>query len=133
MTDEPTTTTYTDSDLEDIIERYPMMDERGEIPYTWDTSTSPPTQDANDDWIATYDLHSSAADVWEEKAAGVAEDFDFQADGGRYTRSQVVEQYLGQARWHRARRKPSTFTLIMHPKPSGTEQVWIANLAEERD
>lgn len=130
MVDEPGTDTYSDEDLETYIEKYPLMDERGEVPYTWDTSTSPPTQDENEDWIPTYDLHRAAADVWDEKAAGVAEDFDFQADGGNYARRQVWENYLGQARYHRARRKPSTFTAIMHPKPAGSVREWIGNLAE---
>lgn len=129
MVDEPTTTTYTDEDLEGYIERYPVLDERGEVPYTWDTSTSPPTQDANEDWIPTYDLHSAAADVWDEKAAAVAEDFDFQADGGRYNRSQVMAHALQQARWHRARRRLGTFTALMHPAP-GSSAEWIGNLAE---
>lgn len=117
MVDEPTTTTYSDDDLTTYIERYPMLDERGEVPYTWDTSTSPPTQDDNDDWIPTYDLHRSAADIWDEKAASVAEDFDFRTDGGQYSRAQVVEHYQAMGRYHRSRRKLATFSAVMHPEP----------------
>lgn len=130
MVDEPTADTYTDEDLAGYVEKHPLLDERGEVPYTWDTSTSPPTQTANDDWIPTYDLHAAAAEIWEEKAAAPAGDYDFQADGGQYSRSQVFEQCMEQARYHRARRKPRTHTLFMHPKPSSVERGWIANLPE---
>lgn len=123
MVDEPTAVTYSDDDLTAYIERYPLIDERGEVPYTWDTSTSPPTQDDNDDWIATYDLHRAAADVWSEKAGAVAEDYAFRADGGQYSREQVMEHYQRMARYHLARRKPSTHTLHLHPKPSTAETV----------
>ena len=99
------------------------MDERGEVPYTWDTSTTPPTQEENDDWVDTYDLHAAAADIWDEKAAGVAEDFDFRADGGQYSRSQVVEQYERRARYHRNRRAPKTHTLHMYPEPDVVEYL----------
>ena len=62
-TNEPTTTTYDDDAITVFIERYPLIDERGELPYTFDTSTDPPTEDANDTWIDTYDLHAAAADI----------------------------------------------------------------------
>ena len=112
---EPDDTTYDDDAITVFIERYPCLDERGELPYTWDTSTEPPTQDDNDNWIATYDLHAAAADIWLEKAAVVAVDFDFSADGGQYSRSQVVAQYERQARFHLARRKPGTITAWKAP------------------
>jgi len=133
MVDEPTATTYSDEDLETYIERYPLLDERGEVPYTWDTSTQPPTQEENDDWIDTYDLHRAAADIWDEKAAGVAEDFDFQADGARYSRSQVYEQFMRKVYYHRARRRPSSFRAVMYPEPENVRaDELVGNLAEPR-
>jgi hypothetical protein len=133
MVNEPTAATYSDALVKVFVERYPLMDERGEIPYTWDTSTSPPTQDANEDWVATYDLHRAAADIWDEKASVAAQDFDFTADGGQYVRSQVVRQYMELARWHRARRKPGTFTAIMSPEPESTlNDQLVGNEAEPR-
>jgi hypothetical protein len=123
--------TYTDDDLQACIEAYPLLDERGEEPYTWDTSTSPPTQDANEDWVPTYDLHAAAADVWEEKASAVAGDFDFSADGASYSRSQVYEQYMRKARHHRARRSAKTATLIKWPHEQPDAEVWVGNLPEE--
>jgi hypothetical protein len=112
MVNEPDTTTYSDATIQSYIETHPLLDERGQEPYTFDTSTEPPTQDTNEDWIATYDLHAAAADIWEEKAAGVADEFDFHADGGVYQQSQKFEMYMKQARRHRAQRGIRTITLI---------------------
>lgn len=112
MVNETDDTTYDDTAIQTYIEDRPLLDERGQEPYTFDTSTEPPTQTDNDDWIATYDLHAAAADIWEEKAATVAACFDFDADGGSYKKSQQYEMYLKQARWHRSRRSIKTITLI---------------------
>jgi hypothetical protein len=116
MAAELTATTYSDAAITAFIEAYPVMDERGEEPYTWDTSTTPPTQDENDDWIDTYDLNAAAADIWEEKAAVWAAKYDFTADGGTYHRSQGFEQAQKMARHYRSRRQPGTRTMVMRPK-----------------
>ena len=108
-------TTYSDEDLEGYIEAYPTIDEFGESAYEWDTGTEPPTQDDNDNWVATYDLHAAAADLWQEKAANVAHKYDFAADGGNYSASQQYEMYMKQSRHHLARRKPGTIKMIMSP------------------
>jgi len=133
MVAEPTTDTYSDALITTFIERYPLMDERGEVPYTFDTSTEPPTQDANDEWIDTYDLHAAAADIWQEKAAALGCNFDFTADGGQFLRGQLPRFALAQARYHRSRRAPQTHTLWMYPEPGGADHSWIANLAEAED
>jgi hypothetical protein len=130
MVAELTTATYSDEDLAAYIERYPLLDERGQEPYTW-TSTSPPIQEANPNWIATYDLHAAAGDVWEEKAAALAGQFDFEADGGKYSRSQAQEQALGQARYHRSRRCPTSMQMIKWPAETMKPSAWIGNLPEE--
>jgi len=131
MTDEAGIATYTDDDIQTYIETYPLIDERGKGPYGWDASTDPPTPDPNDDWIPTYCLYSAASDVWEEKAAAVADEFDFNADGGQFTRSQKYEQYMGQARWHRSRRAAKTIRLI--PQTRSISSEWLGNLAEVDD
>jgi hypothetical protein len=134
MTNEPTTSPYTDALVQGFIEAYPMLDELGEEPYDWDSSTSPPTKDTNDDWIPTYDLHAAAADIWEEKASVVSVDFDFGADGGSYSRSQVYQQYMKMCRYHRGRRKPTT--MIAHVYPRETTQnplTWVANRLRDID
>lgn len=118
MIAEATEATYTDDDLDTIIERYPRIDERGEEPYDWDTTTSPPTQDDNEDWMPTYDLNLAAADVWEEKAAASAQDYDVSADGATMSRSQVYEQCSRQASRYRSRRSPTTITQRIEPKPA---------------
>ena len=120
-------TNYDDDAIAVFIERYPLLDERGEAPYSWDTTTSPPTQDDNDDWIDTYDLHAAAADIWDEKAAIVAQDFDFTADGGSYSRAQVAAAYERQARIHRARRRPGTVTLHKWPDEDSAKDEDLSN------
>ena len=130
MIAEPTDVTYSDDTLVTYIERYPHLDEQGEEPYTL-SSDSPPVQEANEDWIPTYDLHAAAADVWEEKAAGVAHKVDFSADGGNYKMGSQYEQYMKQCRFHRSRRMPSTAQMRQFPnEDDSVQQVWIGNLAE---
>ena len=128
MVAEPTEDTYTDAAIAGYIETYPALDELGALPYTWDTSTPPPTKDINEDWIPTYDLNAAAADIWGEKAAGLVGDFDFSADGGSYQRSQVAAQYQQRERYYRARRKPGTLHLVMSPAPDSLEDPgWVVN------
>lgn len=129
MTNEADDTTYADADLATIIESYPTTDELGEDAFTWNTATTPPTQDANTVWITTYDLHAAAAQIWEEKAAAPAQDFDFSADGGDYSRSQVYEQCMAQARYHQARRAMGTVRVVVAPSPR-VPTIWIGNGAE---
>lgn len=121
MVAEPTTTTYSDALIQGFIEAYPKLDERGELPYTWDTSTEPPTQEANDNWIPTYDLNAAAADIWEEKAAGLAALYDFSDAGATYHRSQAAEMALKMARKYRSRRSSKTIKMIKSPKESEDE------------
>jgi hypothetical protein len=123
MVDESDETTYTDEALAEYIEERPSMDERGEMPYEWDTTTEPPTQDDNDNWIETYDLAAAAADVWGEKAAVLAQDYDTNADGASLARSQVYEQAMKQARYWGSRRKPSTIALYPSPRPVPSEDL----------
>ena len=52
-------------------------------------------------YTTTYDLAAVAAGVWREKAARSAEDFDFDAEGASFTRSQAYEHCMRQAAyWH---------------------------------
>jgi hypothetical protein len=125
LTAETSTDTYADADIQGYIEAYPLIDERGEAPYSWDTTTEPPTQEDNDDWIPTYDLNQAAADIWQEKAGQLAGDFDFQADGASYTRSQAYQQAMQQARHFRSRRSLRTFA--MRPEPFRSESRDASN------
>ncbi len=113
--------TYSDVILADYIERYPLLDSEGNAP-------------TESDWTATYDLHSAAADVWDEKAAVVACDYDVNADGSSMARSQVYQQYMKQARYHRSRRSAQTVEAVSWPKETtALESVWIGNQAEDDD
>lgn len=91
MVAETTDTTYSDTELATVIEQYSMVDAEGREP-------------SHDDWEATYDLHRAAAEVWDEKAAALAGNFDFNADGATYHRSQAYEQALKSARQHMSKR-----------------------------
>jgi len=116
MVDESDETTYSDGELAEYIEERPSMDERGEMPYEWDSLTIPPSKVENEYWLPTYDLAAAAADVWAEKAAVLAQDYDTSADGASLSRSQAYEQAMKQARYWAARRKPSTISLYPSPR-----------------
>lgn len=68
---------YTDTTLTAIIEAYPLLDSDGNEP-------------VRTDWTATYDLHA-ARGMCSMKGGCVRVDFDFSADGGNYSRSQVYQ------------------------------------------
>ena len=125
-TAEPLTTTYSDDLISDIIETYPLVDALGSEPFTWDSSTQPPTQDENENWIPTYDLNAAAAQIWQEKAAALAGLFDYAADGGNYKRSQASEKASKQARYYSARRSMKTITQIPAPV-SDSEDLGVIN------
>lgn len=131
MTNEVNSATYSSTRLAEIIERYPLIDERGEAPFGWNTTTSPPTQTANEEWIATYDLNAAAADVWDMKAAAAAADYDYSADGANLHRSQVYQQCQRQAATYRSRRSLNTIT--QRPEPPPTQTYVAANYVGDDD
>jgi hypothetical protein len=100
---EPAVTTYSDALLQTFIEARAVADARGVEPTKWNYSTVPPTEIANDMWNPTYDLNAAAADIWEEKAAAVAQDYAFSADGASYSRNQVYDQYSRMAKRFRSK------------------------------
>jgi hypothetical protein len=122
MVNEPTETTYDDETIQEYIETYPLTDARGEVPLI-ESTTTPGTLDENEDWIATYDLAAAAADIWGEKAAVLSQDYDFDADGAKYTRSQAYEQAMKQARYYRARRSVGTITQSPQPLLDASEDL----------
>lgn len=103
MIAESTSTTYSDDDLEDIIETYPVLDSEGLDP-------------DDDAWTATYDLNAAAAQIWEEKAAALIGLYDFNADGGSFNRSQMYEQAMKMARHYHSRKRVKTITTRPEPK-----------------
>ena len=112
---------YTDELLRAYLERYPSTDERGVDPYYYDTATDPPTQVATPGWYPVWDTHAAAADIWDEKAAGEADEYDYpliENQPGVARRSQLYDQYSREARKHRGRRRAGTVTLIASPSPN---------------
>lgn len=103
------TSVITDEAIAEAIIRHPIVDARGEPPYL-ESSTDPAALVENPTWMPTFDLHHAAADLWEEKAAAVVGHFDFSADGGNYTRSQVYAHCMRMAKYHLARRMVTTVT-----------------------
>lgn len=102
-TGEQFNTSYTDVEIQTIIEQYPVVDSEGFSP-------------DQDNWTATYDLNAAAAAIWEEKASGRTQNFDFSADGGSYSRSQSYEMAMKQARYYRSRRSWKTVEMESTPK-----------------
>ncbi len=86
MVAEPTDATYDDMALAGYIEAH----DRGE---------------------AGYDLHAAAADIWEEKAAALAGNMDFTADGATHHLSQQYQQAMAQAELHRRKAIATMVTL----------------------
>jgi hypothetical protein len=119
--------TYSDGVLTTIIERYPCVDMRGESPWVESTVT-PGTLVLNDDWTATYDINAAAGEVWEEKAAALAANFDFSADGAGFQRSQAFTQAQQMARTYPSRRNPSTVTLRPEPRPDADDLLELAEV-----
>lgn len=111
MAAEPTAATYSDADVQAMIEAHPLMDVNGEWPYIMQSVALTPNNMDNPVWIPTYDLNMAAADIWEEKAGAAAGDFDFNADGAQLYRSQVYKQCSQQARYYRSRRSLKTMTM----------------------
>lgn len=110
---------YSDADLLAAIARYPLPDAAGAAP----NHTA---------WSGAWDINQAAADIWEEKAAAVAANFDFGADGGDYKRSQMYAQMAQQARRFRAQRQTRTVVMVAEPPPASAVRTdgWIGNLAE---
>jgi len=82
---------YTDAMLLDAIQRYPVDDADGNAPYA-------------SGWTETFDLALASSEIWEEKAAALAVNFDFDADGAAFQKSQQYDHYVNQARLWKGRR-----------------------------
>lgn len=126
-----TTDEYSDAALAAYIERYPLFDARGEAPVKYDLSASPPTQSQNENWIPTYDLNLACADVWEEKAAALAGEYDFASDDQRFNRSQIHTQALKMVRYFRSKRAPASMSQFGLSRLGGTQQSYVINAPEQ--
>jgi len=122
MVDEATEDTWDDDAIDEYIETYPLIDVLGTDPQDIDFSTTPPTISEADEWIPTYDLHAAAANIWEEKAATIADEFDFKADGGGFSRSQKYDQFMAKSRFHSSKRSSRTIKMWVEPRISLEEE-----------
>jgi hypothetical protein len=104
LTDEPLSTTYSDAQMQAFLEAHPLVDELGTIPYTWDISTDPPTKITTPQWIETWDASFAASEIWEEKAAALAELFNHSADGVNVSLSDKYDHAVSMAARCRSRR-----------------------------
>ena len=102
MIAEPTSITYTDSDLIALIEEKQSVDVNGLYP--------------NDSgWTPTYDLFLVASEIWIEKASIVSDEFDFHADGGTFQREQKHKMALEQASYYASRSKGYNLKMKQDP------------------
>jgi hypothetical protein len=129
MTGEMTSNAYSDAQLKGYIESYPLVDVNGRQYYLepqYVTGALPNTKVnvmLNPVWIPTFDLNSAAADIWQEKATAYTGDFDFSADGGSFSRSQVYEHAMQQARYYRGRRAPGCVRVTVWPNPANATTI----------
>lgn len=113
MVAEPTETTYTDAVLTTMLQGYPVSDSEQRLP-----------DDA--EWVATYDLHAAAADVWEEKAGALFTQHQFSVDGGSFATQQKYDHAVAQARYHAARRRPASRVVHGSMTVSSTDQFNVS-------
>lgn len=92
MVAEPTDATYNNDDITRYLEQWPLVDSNGR------------TVD-DDSWTEAYDLHAAAAEIWDEKAASVADKHDFSADGANIQSSQMYDHCIRQSKHHRSLQK----------------------------
>jgi len=111
MVAESSESVYTNSDLEDRIEATACTDVNGKDP-------------DDDDWVATYNIFKVASEIFLEKAANVADEFDFNADGGSFNRSQKQQMYLRQASYYESRSKALSLQMLQTPLTHLTAGGW---------
>ncbi len=102
MIAEPTEATYTNEDLETLIEETACVDSDGYPP-------------DNDNWTATYDLNKVASEIWGEKASALADEFDYNADGGNYRKNQKYQNALNLSAYYASRAKIVTHSQNQTP------------------
>ena len=88
-----TVSDYSDAAVTLAISEYPKIDSAGLDP----TDT---------EWTESYDLYRAAADIVDQRAAGVVEQYDQDSDGAALSRSQKFAQLTRLASRLRARAAP---------------------------
>lgn len=107
MIAEDTQANYTDAELKLRLEENAIRDAKGNEPET-------------PNWKPTYNIAKVASEIWSEKASILVDEFDFDADGGSYKRSQKYQHALRQAGYYASRANAVSAQMIQHPT---TKQV----------
>lgn len=81
---------WDDETISMYIERYALRDASGLMP-------------DDEGWTPTYDLNAAARDIWNDKAAALASEFDVSVDGTTARRSQRFRQARRMAAYYGAR------------------------------
>ena len=95
LVNEPTQTPYADALITSMLEKYPrgIKDE--------------------DDEFTDYDENLASADIWFEKAAVVAVDYDTTTDGAGLKRSQVYNQFIMQGKMLQQRSAGTSIPIVV--------------------
>lgn len=67
------------------------------------------------DWVPTYDTYAAIAEVWGLKAARVAGNFNFSADGASYNKADVLANCLTMEAKYAAKARGSLGTISVVP------------------
>ena len=111
MVAEPDSNVYTNEIVEKIIKRNAINDSDNRTP-------------DNPAWTPTYDLNATASDIWEEKAGAVADEIDFNADGGSFQRSQKFTMYMRQAARYRSKSVAKTSDIKLEAMQNVNHLGW---------
>lgn len=131
MIAEPTEAVYTDELLESIITDYALPDSYGEDPTIRSWVEGQLIETENENWSGRFDLNAAAAQIWSEKAAAVAERFDFTADGATLHTSQEYNQAVSMSKFYEVRASARTIKLVTVKVPdTQTDFPWVGNLPE---
>lgn len=85
LINEPTTATYTDADIQAALERNLTFDSTGRRPWTYNGTALDPL------YVTTYDVYRTAGELWDEKAAALACQFDYSGDGANMSLKQKYD------------------------------------------
>lgn len=96
-----------------VLDMWPTLDTDGRL-----------ADDA--DWVPTWDLNAAAAEGWRMKAAIVAGDFTFSADGASYSKADVMAHCLEMETKYASRSHGVMATLAdRRPLPKGWDGTLI--------
>lgn len=102
MTAEPSTATYSDAAVAAYITNHPVRDS-----YHREVTDSA--------WVPTYDLAGAASDIWSEKAAALAADYNVTTDGASLARSEAYQHARDQAQFWQSRSAVGDLEMVSEP------------------